>query len=69
MEDKEVKLGKNVNVSINKGTSSFYFVGFVGAAIYFISTATDFWSGVLGLLKAAIWPGFLVFEALKALGA
>ncbi|MEN9714385.1 MAG: hypothetical protein RLZZ164_1049 [Actinomycetota bacterium] len=69
MEEKEIKLGKNVNVNINKGTSGFYFVGFVGAAIYFVSNATDFWTGVLGLLKAAIWPGFLVFEALSALGA
>lgn len=69
MDEQEFKVGKNFTVNVKKGTGSFYFVGFVGAAIYFVSTATDFWSGVLGLLKAAIWPGFLVFEALQALGA
>jgi len=46
-----------------------YFVGFVGAVIYYISTANGFWDGVLGFLKAIVWPAFLVFEALKFLGA
>ena len=46
-----------------------YGLGFIGAAIYYISTATGFWMGVLGILKALVWPAFLVFEALKALGA
>ncbi len=50
-------------------SSAFYFFGFVGAAIYYISTATTFWIGVIGFLKAMIWPLFLVFEALKFLGA
>lgn len=42
-----------------------YFLGFIGAAIYYISVATGFWVGVLGLLKAAVWPVFLVYEVLK----
>jgi hypothetical protein len=46
-----------------------YFLGFIGAAIYFISQATSFWMGVLGILKALVWPAFLVFELLKFLGA
>ncbi len=46
----------------------FYFLGFLGAAIYYISTATGFWVGVLGFLKALVWPAFLVFELLKFLG-
>jgi hypothetical protein len=46
-----------------------YGLGFIGAAIYFISQATSFWIGVLGFLKAIVWPAFLVYEALKTLGA
>ncbi len=46
-----------------------YGLGFIGAAIYYISTATGFWMGVLGFLKALVWPAFLVYEALKFLGA
>ena len=42
-----------------------YGLGFIGAAIYYIGQAAGFWSGVLGFLKALVWPAFLVFEALK----
>lgn len=44
-----------------------YFLGFIGAAVYFISQATGFWMGFLGFLKAIIWPAILVYEALKFL--
>jgi hypothetical protein len=44
-----------------------YGLGLIGAAIFFISQASTFWMGVLGLLKAFIWPVFLVLEAFKAL--
>jgi hypothetical protein len=47
----------------------FYGLGIVGAAVYYISTATGFWAGVLGILKALVWPAFLIYEALKFLGA
>jgi len=46
-----------------------YGLGFLGAVIYYISTASGFWIGVLGFLKALVWPAFLVFELLKFLGA
>lgn len=50
------------------GGEAVYGLGLVGAAVYFLSTATGFWLGVLGLLKALVWPAFLVYEALKFLG-
>jgi len=46
-------------------SGAFYGLGFIGAAIYFISTATGFWIGVLGFLKAIVWPVFMVYQALK----
>jgi hypothetical protein len=48
--------------------SAVYGLGLIGAAVYFISTATTFWMGVLGFLKAIIWPALLVYEAMKNLG-
>ena len=48
--------------------SAVYGLGLIGAAIYFISTATSFWIGVLGFLKAIVWPVFIVYEAFKHLG-
>jgi hypothetical protein len=47
--------------------SAVYGMGVIGAAIYFISNATSFWMGALGILKALVWPAFMVYEALKAL--
>ena len=44
-----------------------YGLGVIGAAIFYIGQATTFWMSALGLLKAFIWPVFLVLEALKAL--
>lgn len=46
-----------------------YGMGFIGALVYYLSHATSFWMGAIGILKAIFWPGFLVYEALKALGA
>ncbi len=46
---------------------AIYGLGFIGAAVYFITTATSLWSGVIGILKAIVWPAFLVYEAFKAL--
>ena len=49
-------------------SGAVYGLGFIGAVIYFISNAAGFWSGVLGFLKALVWPAFLVYEAFKLLG-
>ncbi len=62
------KMGKkNFQIKTTKGSNGFYFLGFLGSAIYFISRSTDFWGGVLGFLKAIIWPLFLVYEAFAKL--
>ncbi|HIH36876.1 MAG TPA: hypothetical protein HA232_03090 [Methanocellales archaeon] len=49
-------------------SGAIYGLGFIGAAVYFIGKATTFWMGVLGLLKAIVWPAFLVYALLKYLG-
>ncbi len=55
-------------MTTSKGTSgAVYGLGLIGAAIYFIGHATTFWLGVLGFLKAIIWPLFLVLKALEKL--
>jgi hypothetical protein len=50
-------------------SGAVYGLGLIGAAVYFISTAVGFWAGVLGLLKAIVWPVFMVYEAFKYLAA
>ena len=44
-----------------------YGLGVIGAAVWYISTAATFWMGVVGFLKAIVWPAFLVYGAFKAL--
>ena len=46
----------------------FYLLGFLGALVYFIETATSFQMGALGVLKALVWPGFFVYELFVVLG-
>jgi hypothetical protein len=53
---------------VNTGASgAVYGLGLIGAAIYFIGQAGTFWAGVLGFLKAIIWPVFLILKAFQAL--
>lgn len=59
---------KKKNVTCHGSSGAVWFLGFIGAAIYYIQTADGFWGGVVGILKAIVWPAFLVYEALKVLG-
>ena len=44
--------------------SGAYFVAFIGATVYYLQHATSFWDGVLGILKACVWPALLVHKLL-----
>lgn len=50
-------------------TGGTYFVVIIGAAVYFIQQAHSFGDGLLGILKAIVWPGVLIYEVLKFLHA
>ena len=55
-------------INRNASSGAVYGLGLIGAAIYFISHATGFWMGVLGFLKALVWPAILVYEAFVKIG-
>jgi hypothetical protein len=67
-EEKKCK-NSNQNHQANASNGAVYGLGLIGAAIYFISVSTSFGMGVLGFLKALIWPTILVYKALQMLGA
>lgn len=46
-------------------TSAIYGLAFIGALIYFIQHATSFWIGILGVLKAIVWPAIVVYKLLE----
>lgn len=45
-----------------------FFAAYIGAVVYFFQQNPHFWGFILALLKAAIWPAYVVFEVLGALG-
>ncbi len=45
-----------------------FFTAYIGAVIYFFQLDPSFWGFILALLKAAVWPAFVLFEVLGALG-
>ena len=48
-------------------SDAVYAFGIFGAWFYYISTATTFWMGALGIIKGLFWPAMLVYELMKYL--
>jgi len=46
----------------------FYFLGMIGVAVYFVQQVSGFWPTVLAILKAFVWPAFLLYEVFTRLG-
>lgn len=42
-----------------------YFLGFIGAIVYYFQQSDNFGEYILAFLKALVWPAFLVYDALK----
>jgi hypothetical protein len=68
--DNECETGecKPCKPNVNHCGGAFYGLGFIGALVYYIATATGFWNGVLGVLKAIVWPAFFVYGAFRLFG-
>jgi len=49
------------------GGNAVYGLGFVGALIYFLTHATTFAMGLLGIVKAIFWPALLIYKVLEVL--
>lgn len=47
------------------GGNAVYGLGLIGAAIYYIQHAHTFGAIVVAILKALVWPAFLVYDALR----
>lgn len=58
-------MAKNIKVYKKGGAGGAYFLGMIGAAVYYLDTTYGFWPGVVGLLKALVWPAFLVYHLLS----
>jgi hypothetical protein len=65
-DQKEMCCGGNKNSSGAVG-SGIYGLAFIGALIYYIQHAQNFSMGLLGVLKALVWPAMLVYKILEFL--
>ena len=69
----EEKCGATNVKIVNKGMANqgaaggIYGLAFIGALIYFLINAETFWMGVLGFLKALVWPAILAYGLLDFL--
>ena len=45
----------------------FYFLAIIGAAVYYVQQVDGFWPTVLAILKACVWPAFLIYEVFSRL--
>ncbi|HEX2370795.1 MAG TPA: hypothetical protein VHM94_16335 [Acidimicrobiia bacterium] len=50
-----------------QGGGAIYGLGLIGAMVWFWQQADDGGERVRGVLKAFVWPAFLVYQAFKAL--
>lgn len=58
------EIKKKMNMCGKSGGGGAYFLGFLGALVFYIQQASTFGEGLLGILKALVWPAFLVYGLL-----
>jgi len=58
---------KRRTTSTAGASGGMYGLAFIGALVYFIQQSTTFWMGVLGFLKALVWPAVLIYKLMEFL--
>ena len=51
------------------GGNAVYGLALIGALVYYIQHANGFWLVILGILKALVWPAFVIYDLLRFLAA
>jgi hypothetical protein len=46
------------------GGDVVYGLGILGAMVFYIQQAVGFWAVLLAILKALVWPAFVVYDLL-----
>lgn len=65
--DKKAAWHKHTSKTVVKhgGMGGLWFLGFVGALVYYLHYhAGSLWLVILAVLKALVWPAFLVYHLL-----
>lgn len=56
---------KSQNMNSAGGGNAVYGLGLIGALVFYIQQVDGFWLVVLAILKAFVWPAFVVYDILK----
>lgn len=48
-------------------TGYIFFMGWVGAVIYFVGQVDGFWPIILAVLKSFVWPAYVLYHVLGLL--
>lgn len=67
LNSSEQKVQKPRTIYQRSTSEAVYAFGMFGAWFYYLTQATTFWMGALGLLKGIFWPALLVYELMKYL--
>jgi hypothetical protein len=51
----------------NAASAPIYGMGLIGALVYYLQHATTILAGVLGVLKAIVWPAMVLYKLLEFL--
>lgn len=62
--EKQVKV---IQKNVGGGGGAVYGLGLIGALVYFLQHTSSFMDVVMGILKALVWPAFLVYSLLNLL--
>ena len=63
------KDGTGKRAVTNSGAGGIWFLGFIGALVYYLHFHSGtFWLVVLAFLKAVVWPAFVVYQVLALKG-
>jgi hypothetical protein len=72
MEQENIKHGECCGHKKSSGCGAagggcIYGMAFIGALVYYIQHAHNFMEGLIGVLKALVWPAILIYKLLELL--
>lgn len=62
-------MAKNNGSGASAGGNAVYGLGLIGAAVWYWQQADGFGGHIVGLLKALVWPAFVVYDLLGHLAS
>ncbi len=65
MEQRKARYGP----AAGSAGGAVYGLGLIGALVYYIAAADGVGQALLGVLKAIVWPAFVVHDLLRLLGS